>query len=197
MSQSNIIEFYFDFGSPTTYLAHKRLLAIKEKFDCEVIYKPVLLGGIFKATGNQSPAMIPAKGLYMNTDLQRYSKLYEAPLQFNPHFPINTITLMRAATALLDSNDFDRYVDVVFDAMWKEPLNLGDPTVLNNPLDEKGFDRAAIIAATADPQVKEQLKTTTELAVERGLFGAPTIFFRDEMYFGQDRLFFIEDALAS
>ncbi|RJF94533.1 2-hydroxychromene-2-carboxylate isomerase [Oleomonas cavernae] len=191
------LEFLFDFGSPTTYLAHKRLPAVLARTPAKVTYVPILLGGVFKATGNQSPAMVPAKGMYMNKDLERFARRFGVTLNFNPYFPINTISLMRGAVSYLDTPRFMDYVDAIFDAMWLAPRNLGDPEVLNATLAQAGFDPADFAARINDGAVKQKLIANTQAAVERGTFGAPTFFVGEEMFFGQDRLDFVEEALAA
>lgn len=193
MSES--IELCFDFGSPTTYLAYHRLKWMTENHNAELILTPVLLGGIFKATGNQSPVMVPLKGAWMNTDLQRYAELYQVPMTFNPHFPINTLYLMRGAIAAQSMGIFDLYIDTVFEAMWHKPVNMGDPAVVTQVLTDAGIDANEIFRLIEEPAIKDVLKSNTEKAVERGVFGCPATFFNDELYFGQDRLFFIEREL--
>ena len=193
------IEFWFDFGSPTTYLAHTQLPGIARDTGARLDYVPMLLGGVFKATGNQSPVTVPAKGRWMGHDLQRFARRYGVPFNFNPHFPINTLTLMRGATGLQMRRpaDFLRYLDVVERAMWETPKNLGDPAVLAATLAEAGFDADEFVALAADPEVKAKLVATTEEAVARGVFGAPTFFVGDAMFFGQDRLDFVREALLA
>ena len=149
------IEFLFDFGSPTTYLAHKRLPAIVARTGAAVDYVPVLLGGIFKATGNASPAMVPAKGRYMNADMARFANREGIVLTPNPFFPINTIALMRGAAAYCGTADYARYIDTVFDAMWRTPVNMGDPAVVAGVLAAAGFDPAEFAARIDDPAVKD------------------------------------------
>jgi 2-hydroxychromene-2-carboxylate isomerase len=191
------LEFLFDFGSPASYIAYKRLPPIVARTGAMVDYVPMLLGGVFKATGNASPASIPAKGKWMNADLARYAKKYGVTFNRNPYFPINTLHLMRGATGLLDDGRFMAYVEAVFDAMWREPKNLGDPAELVPVLHRAGLTSEEFQALTGREDVKERLKTTTEAAVERGAFGAPTMFVGGEMFFGQDRLDFVEEALAA
>ncbi len=192
---SKSIELCFDFGSPTTYLAYHRLKWIAENYNTELILTPVLLGGIFKATSNQSPVMVPLKGAWMNTDLQRYAELYNVPMTFNPHFPINTLYLMRGAIAAQSMGIFDLYVDTVFEAMWHKPVNMADPAVVTQVLFDAGVDANELFRLIEEPDIKSVLKKNTEAAVERGVFGCPATFFNDELYFGQDRLFFIEREL--
>ena len=190
------IDFYFDFGSPTAYLAHKRLQQLKSQYGCTIDYKPVLLGGLFKASGNMSPVTVPAKGKYMMTqDLPRFAALYQVPLTVNPHFPINTLNLMRGAVATLGQDYFDNYVEAVYDAIWVNGDNMGDLDVVANVLSDAELNAQKIIAATQDPDVKATLISNTEAAVARGCFGAPTMFIGNDMFFGQDRMQFIEMAL--
>lgn len=190
------VEFFFDVGSPTAYLAHKRLPQILARTGAEAIYMPMLLGGVFKATGNAAPGTVPAKGRYMGADLQRFARRFATPFAHNPHFPINTLHLMRAAAGLQDDPRFMTYVDAIFEAMWMQPRNLGDPAELEPVLVAEGFDPVALAALVERQEVKDRLKANTELAVARGAFGAPTFFVGDEMFFGQDRLDFVEEALA-
>ena len=195
---SKTVEFFFDVGSPTAYLAWTQLPALAAACGAQVTWRPMLLGGVFKATGNASPVTVPAKGRWMNHDMQRWARRYGVPLVFNPHFPINTLTLMRGAAAmqLREPSAFLRYLDVVFAAMWREPRNLGDADVLAEVLRAGGFDPAHVAALAADPEVKARLVANTEEAVARGCFGAPTFFVGERMYFGQDRLDFVRAALA-
>lgn len=190
------IEFWFDFGSPTTYLAHTQLPRIAQETGAALQYRPMLLGGVFKATGNTSPVLVPAKGRWMLRDLQRWAGRWGVPFAFNPHFPINTLPLMRGAVGLQlrQPADFGRYVDAVFHALWVQPQNLGDPAVLAAVLGTAGFEPAAFQALVGDAEVKAALVAATEEAVARGAFGAPTVFVGDEMFFGQDRLDFVRQA---
>ncbi|WP_339101238.1 2-hydroxychromene-2-carboxylate isomerase [Pseudomonas atacamensis] len=191
------VEFYFDLGSPTTYLAHTQLAKICADTQSELIYIPMLLGGVFKATGNASPAMIPAKGRYMFQDLDRFAKRYGVQLRFNPHFPINTLILMRAVTGMQmrQPQRFAEFVDCLFRALWVEGRNLNDPQTIAAVLTENGFDPQEIMALTNDESVKAALKENTEAAIKRGVFGAPSMFIGDQLFFGQDRLDFVEEAL--
>ncbi len=192
------VEFFYDFGSPASYLAFKRLPGIAAERGATIVWRPMLLGGVFKASGNTSPVTVPAKGKWMAGDLQRWAAKSGVPFAFNPFFPVNTLTLMRGATGLQmrQPADFARFNDIVFDAMWRTPRNLGDAAVLAALLAEHGFDADAFAALVADPEVKARLVATTDEAVQRGVFGAPTFFVGGEMHFGQDRLDFVRDALA-
>ena len=195
---SKTIEFFFDFGSPTTYLANTRLPKLAEECGAHLVYRPMLLGGVFKATGNASPVTVPAKGRWMGVDIQRWAEHYGVPFAFNPHFPINTLPLMRGACGkqMRHPEVKERYIDAVFEAMWVTPCNMGDPQVLAQVLGAAGFEAQAFIDLVADPQVKAQLMSNTDEAVARGVFGAPTVFVGDHMFFGQDRLDFVRHALA-
>jgi 2-hydroxychromene-2-carboxylate isomerase len=191
------LEFFFDFGSPYSYLAYKALPGIAAAHGAQIVWRPMLLGGVFKATGNHSPAETPAKGKWLQQDLQRWARRYGVAFNHNPYFPVNTLTLMRGAAGMqMRGPDFHKYLDAIFHAMWGEPRNLGDPQVLAEVLREAGLDADAFQLLVNDPAVKEQLKNTTEEAVARGVFGAPTFFVGAEMYWGQDRLEFVAEALA-
>lgn len=196
---SKTVEFFFDFGSPASYLAWTQLPAICAAAGATLAYRPMLLGGVFQATGNASPVTVPAKGKYMLTDLARFATRYGVPMRFNPHFPINTLALMRGAVGmqLRDPARFGDYVTAMFRAMWVDGCNMADPSVVADVLARAGFDPQATLALTADPAVKDALKAATEEAVHRGAFGAPTMFVGEQMFFGQDRLDFVREALAA
>jgi 2-hydroxychromene-2-carboxylate isomerase len=191
------VEFYFDFGSPYSYLAYRALPGIAAAHGAQIVWRPMLLGGVFKATGNHSPVEIPAKGKWLHQDLQRWAARYGAVFNNNPHFPINTLVLMRGAAGMqMRGSDFAKYMEAIFHAMWEEPRNLGEPRELAAVLRQAGFDADAFLSLVNDAAVKEQLKKNTEEAVARGVFGAPTFFVGDEMFWGQDRLDFVAAALA-
>lgn len=195
---SKTLEFFFDLGSPATYLAYTQLPALCASTGTQLIYKPMLLGGVFKATGNASPITVPAKGRYMFDDLARYARRYNVPLTFNPHFPINTLLLMRAVTGiqLRQPVRFDDFVDCLFRALWVEGRHLGDPTVVAAVLTEHGFSPEEVLTLANDEAVKTALKDNTEQAVQRGVFGAPSLFVGNQLFFGQDRLDFVREALS-
>lgn len=195
-SAPKTIEFLFDFGSPASYIAHCRLKGIAARTRARVETIPILLGGVFKATGNSAPMTVPAKGRYTGIDLMRFAARDGVPFATNPHFPINTITLMRLATALRDDPRYARYVDFVFDAMWHYPRNMGDLGEVASVLTAAGFDAPATLALADRAEVKDRLRAETEAAVARGVFGAPTFFVGGEMWFGQDRLDWVEAATA-
>mgnify|MGYP006116896675 FL=1 len=190
------VDFYFDFGSPTAYLAYKRLRQLKQQYTFEINYKPVLLGGIFKASDNQSPVANPAKGAYMLThDLPRFAERYNVPLKFNPFFPINTLLLMRGAYAAIEEGCFEVYVDTLYSGLWQQELNLGDAEIIKATLVAAGLDADKLMALTQQQHIKDALIVATEEVVARGAFGAPTMYIGDEMFFGQDRIDFIEERL--
>jgi 2-hydroxychromene-2-carboxylate isomerase len=198
MTERKRLEYFFDFGSPTSYLAWTQLPGLVAETGAELVWRPMLLGGVFKATGNASPVSVPAKGRWMSGDIARWAARYAVPFRFNPHFPINTLTLMRGATGLQlrAPERFERYCEVVCRAMWEEGANLGDPAVLAATLAAAGFDVESFTVLVADPEVKARLVATTEEAVARGVFGAPTFFVGEAMFFGQDRLDFVREALT-
>ncbi|WP_433769706.1 2-hydroxychromene-2-carboxylate isomerase [Pseudomonas putida] len=195
---SKTVEFYFDLGSPATYLAYTQLPKICEQTNSQLLYIPILLGGVFKATGNASPVTIPAKGRYMLQDLDRYARRYGVPLKYTRNFPINTLTLMRAVTGiqLHHPERFPAFIDCLFKALWVEGQSLDDPATVAAVLTDNGFDPHEILALTADENIKAALKDNTEKAVRRGVFGAPSMFVDDELFFGQDRLDFVRQALS-
>jgi len=192
------IEFWFDVGSPASYLAWFQLPKIAAARGAEISWRPMLLGGVFQAIGNRSPVELPAKGRWMHDDLPRWAARYGAPYERNPHFPINTLTMMRGAVAMQQKSpeDLERYLEAIFPAMWAHQRNMGDPEQLAAVLGAAGFDAAEYMAMVADPAIKERLKTATQEAVERGVFGAPTLFVDGKMFFGQDRLEFVADLLV-
>ncbi|MEO8021990.1 2-hydroxychromene-2-carboxylate isomerase [Polaromonas sp.] len=193
------VEFFFDVGSPAAYIAWKQLPHVCREAAGTIDYKPMLLGGVFQATGNHSPTTVPAKGRYMMGDLGRFAARYGVAFEENPHFPINTLTLMRAATALQmqQADRFVPFVEAVYRAIWVDRKNMNDPQVVGEVLQAAGFDPAAIFALAADPAVKDRLKAVTQEAVERGVFGAPTFFVDGQMHWGQDRLDFVKQALET
>ncbi|MEL7462635.1 MAG: 2-hydroxychromene-2-carboxylate isomerase [Pseudomonadota bacterium] len=189
-----MIQFWYDFGSPAAYLAWTQLDRIREKTGREIEMKPMLLGGVFKATGNATPVAIAAKGAWMMKDLGRHAARYGVPLTLPPGFPINTLHLMRGVFALDGDARQAAYVKAVFEAIFARGDAMGEVEVIGKVLTEAGFDAKAIMAATQDDAVKEKLKASTEEAVSKGIFGAPTFFVDGEMHFGQDRIDWVIDA---
>ena len=192
-------DYYFDFGSLASYLAHTQMDKIKAETGATPNYLPMLLGGVFKATGNVSPASVPAKGKYIFVDFKRFADSYGVPLETNPYFPIITTTLMRMLTGLQMRSDarMHEFMDVIFKAIWVDALNLNDPEVLTSVLTKAQFDPAELLALANEQATKDKLKDVTTQAVERGVFGAPTFFVGTQMYWGQDRIEQLKLALIS
>jgi 2-hydroxychromene-2-carboxylate isomerase len=192
-------DYYFDFGSPASYLAFTQLGKLAAETGATAIYKPMLLGGVFQATGNHSPATIPAKGKYTFKDFARFAQRYNVPLNSNPNFPINTLMLMRGAIGLqlTDAARFIPYCTAIYHAIWVDSLNLNDPATVGQALAKAGFDPMAMMALANAQSTKDALKTATETAVARGVFGAPTFFVGEQMFWGQDRMDFVREALAA
>ena len=190
-------EFWFDFGSPAAYLASTQIANIEAATGARAVWRPMLLGGVFQATGNHSPATIPAKGRYTFIDFDRFARRYGVPLRYNPHFPINTLMLMRGAVGmqLRDPEWFADYCAAMFQAIWVESLDMNDAGVVGQALHRAGFEPQALLALSQEPDVKAALKAATEEAVARGVFGAPTFFVGDQMFWGQDRIDFLKEAL--
>jgi 2-hydroxychromene-2-carboxylate isomerase len=189
------VEYFYDYVSPFTYMADSRLAAIAERTGTEFVYRPMVLGGVFKATGNGPPAAVPAKGKYMLADIARWAKRYGLPLQFNPHFPVNTIHALRGALVAQEEGVFPRYHEAIFRAVWENQQNAGDKDVLRDVVKGAGIDGDLIVERTGEQAVKDRLRAHTDEAVERGAFGSPTFFLGEEMFFGNDRLDFLEERL--
>lgn len=193
-------EFLFDFGGPNSYLAHKKLPEICALTGAEVTYVPILLGGLFKLTNNLAPLMryadTPAKRNYEMLEFDRFVKAHQLPFKMNPHFPINSLQLMRGAVAAQHLGCFMPYVEAIMTAMWEDGANTGDPDVVKDVLCQAGLDSAALLAKAKDPAVKAELMVNTEQAAERGAFGVPTFFVGGEMFWGKERLAQVAEALA-
>lgn len=194
------VEFLFDFGGPNSYLAHKILPEMCARTGSEVVYVPILLGGLFKLTNNQAPlfryADTPAKRDYEMLEFDRFVKTHRLPFIMNPHFPINSLHLMRGAVAAQHLGCFMPYVDIIMTAMWENNANTGDAKVVKQVLDKVGLDGAALLAKADDPDIKAELIANTENAAARGAFGVPTFFVGEEMFWGKERLGQVADALA-
>jgi 2-hydroxychromene-2-carboxylate isomerase len=189
------LEFYFDYGSPYSYLADTQVEAIAKRAGGALARKPMLLGGVFKATGNASPMTVELKSKWSAFDLPMWARHYGVPFQRNPHFPVNTLALMRGAAAAQIDKVFERYHPAMYKAMWVDGRNLNDMNEVAAVLSEAGLDARKFGNRIQDQDVKDRLKSTTDDAVARGVFGAPTMFVDDMMFFGNDRLPFVEMAL--
>jgi 2-hydroxychromene-2-carboxylate isomerase len=193
--------FYFDFGSPNAYFAHRLIPGIEQRTGARFRYVPVLLGGLFKLSGNQSPmtafADIPNKLAYQHLEMERFIRKHGlAAFRMNPHFPVNTLMLMRGAVAAEAEGVFERYVEAMFGFMWEEPRKLDDPSVLMATLGEAGLPAQALVARMQQQAVKERLTANTQQAYERGAFGIPSFLVEGELYFGKDRLRDVEEELS-
>jgi len=194
------VEFHFDFGSPNAYLSHLVIPQIVRRTGVDFRYVPILLGGVFKLTNNRSPAEslagIRNKPEYERLEMSRFLQRHRITrFQFNPFFPVNTLTLMRGAIAARSLGVFDRYVDEMFRHMWADPKKLDDPGVLRAALEESGLDAERLLALVQTREVKDELLANTERSVARGTFGAPTFFVEDEIFFGKDRLRDVEERI--
>lgn len=193
---TKIVEFLFDVGSPNAYLAYARLPGVVERTGATILWTPMLLGGVFKATGNRAPGEVPAKGAYIQLETARFVARYGIPYQRNPDFPINTMALMRGAVSYQMDGDFESYLELIFEAMWVHPQKLDDEAVLKSVLTGGGFDWDDFGDRIGRQAVKDRLRANTEEAVVRGVFGAPSFFVGGELFFGQDRLDWVEEILA-
>ena len=196
------VEFHFDFGSPNAYLAHRVIPGIEARTGVAFRYVPVLLGGVFKATGNASPAVtlqgIKNKGEYEALEVRRFLARHGiTDFRPNPHFPVNTLQIMRGAVAAGRLGCFDRYVDEVYRHMWRDPKKMDDPEVVRAALVESELPADALIEAMGDPAVKAELIANTEGSVARGVFGSPSFFVEDDLYFGKDRLRDVEEEIEA
>lgn len=196
------VEFLFDFGSPNAYLSHLVIPGIEKRQGVKFDYVPVLLGGVFKMTGNRSPAEayagIKNKPAYHRLETERFVRQHGITrFKPNPFFPVNTLMIMRGAVAAKKLGIFERYVDEVYRHMWAEPKKLDDPAVLKAALIESNLPADKLFELAQTPEVKDGLLAETARAVERGTFGSPTFFVDDDIYFGKDRLRDVEEAIAA
>lgn len=194
------LEFIFDFGSPNAYYCYKVIPDIIKRTGAELVMRPVLLGGVFKLTGNQAPmiafAGVKGKMEYEMLESERFMKKHQiTDFEFNAHFPVNTVSIMRGLIAAQELGCETAYIDVVLSAMWEKSLKMDDPEVMAKALTDSGLDADAIFALIQTDPIKEKLKANTQAAVDRGVFGVPTFFVGDEMFFGKERLGQVEEAL--
>ena len=194
------LDFIFDFGSPNAYYSYKVLPEILQRTGADLEVHPVLLGGLFKITGNQPPMMafggVRGKLEYEMLESKRFAEKHQlTDFQFNSHFPVNTVSIMRGLLAAQELGCEQQYIDVVLSAMWEKSLKMDDPEVMVAALKEGGLDADAIMALIQTDAIKEKLKDNTQAAAERGAFGIPTFFVGDEMFFGKDRLGQVEEEL--
>jgi 2-hydroxychromene-2-carboxylate isomerase len=197
MSGKPAIDYYFEFSSPYSYLAANQLDWVFQQTGAEINIKPMVLGAVFKEQGNAMPASVPAKGKYMFTDLKRWAARYQMPFRWPSVFPVNSILGHRAvlvAQRELDRQQAKQVMLTIYHSYWVEGIDIGDADELFAELDGAGFDAAKIIQGTQDPDIKQQLKDLTAEAIDRGVFGAPTFFVEDQMFWGNDRLDFLVEA---
>jgi 2-hydroxychromene-2-carboxylate isomerase len=195
------IQFMFDVGSPNAFLSHKAIPAIERRTGAKFEYVPILLGGIFKATNNKSPAEslagIKNKREFQALETERFIRRFQLePYTWNPFFPVNTLNLMRAAVAAQVEGVFEKYVDAAFHHMWVEPKKMDDPEVAMKALTASGLDAGKLFARAHEPEVKAKLIDNTQSAVERGAFGSPTFFVGHEMFFGKEQLREVEELIS-
>ena len=188
------VTFCFDFGSPYSYLAYNNLNSIREAGG-EVTIMPVLLGGIFKATGNQPPATVQKKGEYMFKDINRWSKKLDIPFKMNPYFPILTVPHMRGAVLAQRENILEKYMQVMFEAIWVKAMNLNDQEILTNIAEKSGIDPNQFAEEISSDEIKNKLRENTEFVISKGAFGVPTYYLDDEMFWGIDSVKFLLDDL--
>ena len=194
------VEFLFDFGSPNAYFSHKVIPEIERRTGAKFTYVPVLLGGIFKLTNNQSPvqqfAGVKNKPQYQQLEIERFiAKHGLMQFRMNPFFPVNTLQIMRGAVAAETAGVLAPYVDAVYHHMWEAPKKMDDPGVVAAALAESGLDAETLMALSGTPEIKNQLLRNTSEAVERGVFGIPSFFVGPELYFGKDRLRDVEEEI--
>lgn len=187
------LEFFYDYVSLYSYLANSQLASL----DAEVVYRPMLLGAVMQATGNEPPGTIKAKGAYLFKDATRWANRYQVPYKMNPVFPQNTVNALRLALLAQEKGVFDGLHQLLFDAMWVQEKNLGDTGVLSEIATSAGLPEDETLSEIASDRVKSLLRENTDEAIRRGAFGAPTMFVGDEMFFGNDRFEFIIEALAA
>jgi 2-hydroxychromene-2-carboxylate isomerase len=193
-------EFLFDFGSPNAYFCHQVLPAIEQRTGVAFTYVPILLGGLFKLANNRSPVVafadIPNKLAYDRLEIERFVRRHQlTAFRFNPHFPVNTLKIMRGAVAAQALGCFKPYVDAVYAAMWEQGRNMDDVAQITEVLQSAGLDAQALLARSQAQAVKDQLLANTESAHQRGAFGSPTFFVDGEIWFGKDRLREVEEAI--
>ena len=190
------VTFCFDFGSPYSYLAYNYLSPIKET-GARIDLKPVLLGGIFKATGNQPPATVQKKGEYMFKDIQRWANKLDISFKMNPYFPILTVPHMRGAILAQKKNILEEYMQSMFDSMWLKGLNLNDQEILTKVASESGIDPNDFAEGISSDEIKDELRLNTQFAIDKGAFGVPTYFLENEIFWGIDSIKFLLESLKN
>jgi 2-hydroxychromene-2-carboxylate isomerase len=194
------IEFHFDFGSPNAYLSHRAIPEIEKRTGQKFDYIPVLIGGVFKATGNASPMVtlqgIKNKGEYQGIETERFLKKHGiTDYNRNPHFPVNTLQIMRGAVFAKTQGYFEKYIDEVYRHMWSNPKKMDEAEVIRTAFNESGLPADEIFEGMQNPDIKQQLIDNTERSVEMGAFGSPTFFVENQIFFGKDKLVEVEEEI--
>jgi len=196
------VEFYFDIVSPASYLAWTQLPKLADETGSKIVYRPFFLPGLFKLAGSSSPITVPAKGRWLMGDLARYAKHFGVPFRMNDQFPLNSLYVMRGLIAWQDKPEIVSLGDGFYKAMWVDNENINDPEVMARIVKDSGIDPKQWQAALGDGAIKRRVFEINEALEKRGAFGAPTFFVKkadgsDEMFWGQDRLDFVRQALAA
>ena len=196
------VEFHFDFGSPNAYFSHMVIPGIEQRTGVKFDYVPILLGGVFKLTNNTPPMVqfkdVKAKSDYMRIEIVRFIKKHAlTKFRMNPHFPVNTVQIMRGAVAAQMDGQFPKYADAVFKHMWEDGLKMDDPEVIRAALDAAGLDGTGVLGRIQQQDIKDRLLKNTEASVARGTFGVPTFFVGTEIFFGKDKLRDVEDEIEA
>ena len=189
-------EFYFDFGSPYTFLAHKQIRIIEKENLVKIKYMPILLGGLLKLTGIKANIDIPIKGKYMIKDCKLWAEKYNIEFKFNNYFPITTLNLMRCVLIAKKKGFEQNFINKVFDAIWKEGLNLNDNTIVEKLLKNLDINPKTFLMMAEEPKIKEELRKRTSEAYDKGIFGTPSFVINGKIFWGQDRLDFVLNEAA-
>jgi 2-hydroxychromene-2-carboxylate isomerase len=190
---SRKVEFFYDYVSPYTYLANSQLANL----NAAIVYRPILLGALMRGIGNQPPATLAARGKYLFADVRRWADQYQIPYTMNPAFPVNTIKALRVALVADEIGCLDAVHQPLFDAVWTQGLDVNDDAVLTKIISDAGLSPDDMYSRIAGDDIKGRLRSNTDEAIERGVFGAPTFFVGDEMFFGNDRLHFVKAELEN
>jgi len=184
-------EFYFDFASPYSYLAHKEIRKIEKENSVEIVYMPILLGGILKSNESKANIEIPNKGKYMVRDCKLWAEKYKIPFKFNNYFPINTLNLMRCVLVVEKKEIYKIFIDKIFDSIWKEGLNVSDNKIVEKIFNSLKLNLQTFLIEASSIKIKEDLKKRTDQAYQKGIFGVPSFIINNKMFWGQDRIEFV------
>ena len=184
-------EFYFDFGSPYSFLAHNEIRRIEKENSIKIQYMPILLGGLFELVGTKANADIPIKGKYMIKDCKLWAEKYNIKFKFNNYFPIMTLNLMRGVLVAEKKGFSENFINEVFDSIWKHGLDLNDNQIFEKVLKTLNINPKTFLMESADHKIKDELKKRTTEAFTKGIFGAPSFIINNKLFWGQDRLEFV------